>query len=113
MVIFTDSACHLNAKYARVRADVVGWRGLRLREVVGDEVGTLEEEEYVAEAVTLQGTVQSDPVGILKDRHIHTLFFKVMPQFLVLADFQEAILICLCTAQEPALSQQIMCSCYK
>lgn len=72
MVIFTDSACHLNAKYARVRADVVGWRGLRLREVVGDEVGTLEEQEYVAEAVTLQGTVQSDPVGILKDRHIHT-----------------------------------------
>lgn len=95
-----------------MRADVVGWRGLRLREVVGDEVGTLEEQEYVAEAVTLQGTVQSDPVGILKDRHIHT-HTQVMPQFLVLADFQEAILICLCTAQEPALSQQIMCSCYK
>ena len=69
---FADSGCHLNAKYARACVDVVGWRGLRLREVVGDEVGTLEEQEYIAEAVALQGTVQSDPVGILKDTHTHT-----------------------------------------
>lgn len=41
-------------------------RSLRLREVVGDEVGALEEQENVAEAVTLQGAVQRNPVGILE-----------------------------------------------
>lgn len=37
---------------------------------MGDEVGAFEEQKYIAEAVTLQGTVQSDPVSILK-RHTH------------------------------------------
>lgn len=35
-----------------------------LREVVGDEVGTFEEQKYITEAVTLQRAVQSDPVRI-------------------------------------------------
>lgn len=39
---------------------------LRLREVVSDEVRALEEQKNVAEAVTLQGTVQRDPVSILE-----------------------------------------------
>lgn len=41
-------------------------------EVVGDEVGAFEEQEYIAEAVTLQGTVQSNPVSILEGRHTRT-----------------------------------------
>lgn len=41
----------------------------RLHEVVGDEVRALEEQKNVAEAVTLQGAVQRDPVGILEDTH--------------------------------------------
>lgn len=42
----------------------------RLCEVVGDEVRALEEQEDVGEALTPQGTVQSDPAGILEDRNI-------------------------------------------
>ena len=38
---------------------------LRLREVVGDEVRTLEEQKYVTQTLTLQGAVQGDPVSIL------------------------------------------------
>lgn len=36
--------------------EVAEW-GLRLCEVVGDEVGAFEEQENITEAVTLQGTV--------------------------------------------------------
>lgn len=39
---------------------------------MGDEVGAFEEQKYIAEAVTLQGTVQSDPVSILKGTHANT-----------------------------------------
>lgn len=35
-----------------------------LCEVVGDEVRTFEEQKYITEAVTLKGTVQSNPVSI-------------------------------------------------
>lgn len=44
---------------------------LRLREVVGDEVGALEEQENVAEAVTLQRAVEGDPVGVLEGTQRH------------------------------------------
>lgn len=47
-------------------------RCLRLREVVSDEVRTLEEQKNVAEAVTLQGSVQRDPVGILEGTQTRT-----------------------------------------
>ena len=46
--------------------------GLRLREVVGDEVGAFEEQKYITEAVTLQGAVQGDPIRILGGRHTKT-----------------------------------------
>lgn len=38
---------------------------------MGDEVRALEEQKNVADAVTLQGTVQRDPVGILEEAHKH------------------------------------------
>lgn len=41
---------------------------------MGDEVGALEEQENVAEAVTLQRTVQRDPVGILEGTNKQTPF---------------------------------------
>lgn len=59
----------------RVGADV-RQRCLRLREVVGDEVRALEEQKNVAEAVTLQGTVQRDPVGILEGTQTHAHAFS-------------------------------------
>lgn len=40
-----------------------------MREVVGDEVGAFEEQENITEAVTLQGTVQGNPVSILTETH--------------------------------------------
>lgn len=54
-------------------APIARQRYSRLREVVGDEVGALEEQEYVAEALTLQGAVQGNPVCVLRgERHAHT-----------------------------------------
>lgn len=41
---------------------------------MGDEVGALEEQENVAEAVTLQRTVQRNPVGILEGTQMHKTY---------------------------------------
>lgn len=43
---------------------------------MGDEVRALEEQKNVAEAVTLQGTVQRDPVGILEGTQTHAHAFS-------------------------------------
>lgn len=37
-----------------------------LSEVVGDEVGALEEQKYVTQTLTLQGAVQRNPVSVLR-----------------------------------------------
>lgn len=39
----------------------------RLREVAGDEVGTLEQEEDVAEGLALERTIHGYPVGVLRE----------------------------------------------
>lgn len=49
----------------------------RLREVVGDEVGAFEEQEYITEVVTLQGAVQSDPVGVLENTDTYVCRFML------------------------------------
>jgi len=45
---------------------------------VGDEVGTFEEQKYIAEAVALQGTVQGDPVSVLRERERERETFKAI-----------------------------------
>lgn len=54
---------------------------------MGDEVGALEEQEYVAEALTLQGTVEGNPVCVLsseahKQTHTHTKVFGSSQYFI-------------------------------
>lgn len=38
---------------------------------MGDEIGAFEEQKYITEAATLQGTVQSNPVCILGGKRTH------------------------------------------
>lgn len=46
---------------------------------MGDEVGAFEEQKYITEAATLQGTVQSNPVCILRGKPAH---LALLPAFL-------------------------------
>lgn len=56
--------------------DSFGQRSLRLCQVMSDKIGAFEEEEYITEALTLQRTVQSNPVSILKGTHTYTRTHK-------------------------------------